>query len=218
MNLLAFDTSGTACSVALLHQQTIYIKHEIVPMQQAKQILPMIQSLLKEANMQLSDLSAIAFGVGPGSFTGLRIASSVAQGLAFVADKPVIPVSSLAAMAQTAFLRYQWQHIWIAVDARVNKIYWAKYKMNSRGLVELVGKERVSDPAEIEKNLTIAPWYGVGDGWQAYREVFSQLDYLPKDIDIKLQAHAEAIIQLAQEKYHKKEWVSAFDATPIYLR
>ena len=132
MKILAIETSSHACSVALLNEDKVKISHIISPMQQAKLILPMIDELLKSSALTLNDLDAIAYGCGPGGFTGVRIAASVAQGLGFAVKLPIIPISSLAVMAEAAFLERQWRKLLVAVDARADQIYWIEHVTESR--------------------------------------------------------------------------------------
>ena len=127
MKLLAFDTSSTTCSVALLLNDEIIEKNQTALMQQAQLIFPMIDTLLKSKNLKINQLDGIAFGCGPGSFTGVRIATSVAQGLAYAAKLPLIPVSSLAALAQAAYEDLRWEKLVVAVDARIQEIYWGAF-------------------------------------------------------------------------------------------
>lgn len=220
MNILALDTSSSACSIALQHGDVISIRHEIAPMQQAKLILPMIQDLLAASSLSIKDLDAIAYGAGPGSFTGIRIASSVAQGLSFPSNIPVVPVSSLAAMAQSAFLEHQHQRLLVAVDARMDQIYWAIYDIDSAGLANLMGEERLCYPNEV---LTLSEneqfGIGIGDGWTKYQDILTaQLGIKPTSIYPNQLPSAEAILKLALQKLHKGEKVASSLALPVYLR
>lgn len=223
MRLLAFDTSSAACSVALLDTtkpagEQIASLHQIMPMQQGKLILPSIQSLLETSKLTLNDLDAIAYGCGPGSYTGIRIASSVAQGLGLTTTLPVIPVSSLAAIAQSAFLEHEWASLLVALDARMGEVYWAKYTVGSDGLVELEGLEEVSNPDQIGAPFTGINWYGVGDGWAKYEEQFkNRLGFLPISINTNQLPTAEAVLMLARKKFEQEEWVKASEAVPVYL-
>lgn len=224
MRLLAFDTSSPACSVALLdttkppHDQ-ISSSHKIMPMQQGRLILPMIQAILDASNLTLNDLDAIAYGCGPGSFTGIRIASSVAQGLGFTTKCHLIPISSLAAIAQTAYLEQQWACLLVALDARMGEVYWAQYKVNQMGHVELVGKEEVCLPGKVGVPENDKDWYGIGDGWEKYGEIFSKhLGFLPKSTNPKQLPMARAILSLARLKFEQGTWVKASEAVPVYLR
>ncbi len=210
MNLLAFDTSSTACSVALLFDEKISFRHTIAPMQQSKLILPMIHELFSEKNITLKQVDAIAFGCGPGSFTGVRLATSVAQGLGFAGEKPLIPISSLAATAQTAYQELGWEKIVVAIDARVNEIYWAYYTVESQALVKLIGQERLSTPDLM--SISEENWYGVGNAWDVYQQ---QITLKPLKKDITCLANACAILELANKQ---GVMMAPSDALPVYLR
>lgn len=214
MNILAIDTSAAACSIALLKGKEIFAVHEITPMQQAQLILPKIDALLKTQQMTLQQLDALAFGCGPGSFTGLRIAVSVAQGLGYAASLPLIPISSLAALAQATYQELGWEKLLVAVDARVNEIYWACYTLSTTGLVELIGKESLCAPENIVCPVDNT-WCGVGNGWQIYRD---KLPFRPTHIDTERLPMAFALAKLAEAKALQGEWITATAATPIYLR
>src|SRR5947207_12896412 len=137
MNLLAIDTSASACSLALQSGETVRVQHALLPLQQAARILPLLDELLRSAGLSPMDLDAIAFGQGPGSFTGLRIAASVAKALAFAAEAPVIPVSSLAVLAAGAAKSLSaGTRLIVAVDARMEEIYWAAFETTSSGLLQ----------------------------------------------------------------------------------
>src|SRR5262249_45450385 len=163
----AIDTSSAACSVALLQGGRVFSQYQLAPMQHTKIILKMIKTVMAEANLSLRELDAITYTVGPGSFTGIRIGSCVAQGIAFVHQLPIIGISSLQALAQTAFLKQGYRHSLICVDARMDQVYWANYQINAQGLAELSGQEQFCKPENIifecpDKNLE---WVGLGDGF-----------------------------------------------------
>ena len=184
MKILAFDTSATVCSVAIQNGEQVRFLHKIAPMQQAKLILPMIQTLLAEFSLTFEDLDAIAYGCGPGSFTGIRIANSVAQGIAFAAQKPVIQVSSLAILAEAAYLEHSCRKMLVAVDARMNQIYWASYAVGQKGYVELIGEEHlcVPDVANLpEKN----DWCG-WSGWDKYTDYLKRVWVLHRSLFMHL--------------------------------
>jgi tRNA threonylcarbamoyladenosine biosynthesis protein TsaB len=214
MKILAFDTSQTACSVALLLDDKIIERHEVTPMQQAKIILPMLSQLLSSENIELKQLDAIAFGCGPGSFTGVRIAVSVAQGLAFAANKPLIPVSSLAATAQAAFQKLGWKKLLVALDARIEEVYWACYTAQSDDLVRLVGKEVVGIPESIALPDQ-GEWYGVGNAWEVYQ---SRIIIQPQEIDMGCLPMASAMLPLAKAILLQGGGIAPNDAKPVYLR
>jgi tRNA threonylcarbamoyladenosine biosynthesis protein TsaB len=222
LNILAFDTSSPACSVALLHGDTVRVLHKITPKLHAQLILAMINELLTEANLTLANLDVIAYGCGPGSFTGIRIASCVAQGLGFASQCSLLRISSLAALAQSAYLEQDWSKLLVALDARTEQIYWATYQMNKEGLLELVGKETLCKPDEIcllTDNQT--GWCGVGDGWEKYHQSLAhRLGFEPNCINSAQLPSAEAVLRLAKVQWEQggKQGVNARDALPTYLR
>lgn len=217
MKVLALETSTTACSIAIQRDDTIFTRHIIAPMQQAKLILPIIDELLQESNLSLQSLDAIAYGAGPGSFTGIRIANSVAQGLGMAANKPVVPVSSLAILAQTVFNQYGAETMFIAIDARMQQLYWAKYTIKN-DLACLDGSENLYAPAEIPSEAC-ENWYGVGDGWSLYLDELSgKINGKASQIVPNLEPKADALLPLAGDLIAKGKTISAINATPVYLR
>jgi tRNA threonylcarbamoyladenosine biosynthesis protein TsaB len=214
MKLLAIDTSALACSVALVINDDIKLVHEIIPMQQAQQLLPMIDELLKSNNVKVTELSALAFGCGPGSFTGVRIATSVIQGLAFATQLPVISISSLAAAAQTAYEEFHWQKILVAMDARMSEIYCGAYQVNAQGLMELQGTESLCRPENLP-HMIDNDWYGAGNGWKVYEEL---LPFKPLATAAEILPSALGVSLLAKAKYLRHEWIQADQAIPVYLR
>lgn len=214
MNLLALDTSSTACSVALLIDNRIIARHVIGPMQQAKLILPLIDEIMNESGLELNQLDAIALGCGPGSFTGVRIATSVAQGLAFATGLPLVGVSSLAALAQATYQDLGWKRLLIGVDARIQEVYWGTYEVNEEGIVILQGDEQVCAP----ENVVIPhdkDWYGAGDAWSVYS---TQIPFQPLQTDETRLPMASAILTLAKAKFLRGECVPANAIIPVYLR
>lgn len=214
MNILAIDTSSNACSIALLFNHEVTAIHQLLPMQQAQTILPLLDELLQSKNVRLNQLDALAFGCGPGSFTGVRIATSVIQGLGFSHQLPVIPISSLAALAQSAYMDLKFEKCWVAIDARISEVYWGRYQVQDNQLVTLIGTECVSKPEEMI--LTDASdWYGVGDGWEVYK---NQIPWQPLAVDSTRLPMAKGILALAIPQFEKQAWVKAADAIPVYLR
>lgn len=221
MKILALDTSSHACSLALLSDHEAHLRHEVVPMRHAQCILPYLEEMLAG---DFASLDALAWGCGPGSFTGLRIAASVVQALGFAYQLPIINVSSLAALAQTAYQELGWQRLLVAVDARMNEVYWAAYQVNGQGYVELLNSEGLSSPgggsAMIKETLDLSlGWYGVGNAWSVYH---AELDNcLKKDliqVDSACLPKALAVAQLGRQKYQKGQSLHSFDALPTYLR
>jgi tRNA threonylcarbamoyladenosine biosynthesis protein TsaB len=215
MKLLAIDTSSTACSLALYFDDQIKMLHEHAPMRQTHLALSMLDTLLSSANIDIHQLDAIAFGCGPGSFTGIRIATGIAQGLGYALQIPLIPISSLAATAQAAYDDLGWEKCIVAIDARVQEIYWAKYQINPQGLMELIGKEQINSPEQIKLDENSSEWYGIGNAWEIFMNLKS-IQLVTKD-SFRI-PKASAIIRLAIPQFQQQNWVSAAEAIPVYLR
>jgi tRNA threonylcarbamoyladenosine biosynthesis protein TsaB len=212
--LLALDTATEACSVALLHDGKVLSHYEVIPRLHAQRLLPMIKDLLAEAGIGKSALDAIAFGRGPGAFTGVRIAIGVVQGLAFALDRPVLPVSNLAALAQRAFREQGARQVASAIDARMDEVYWGCYR-EAAGEMRLVGNEAVMAPeqAGLPEDAS-GEWFGSGTGW-GYAE---RIPVKPLSFDASLLPHAQDLLTLATFAWQRGEAVVADDAQPVYLR
>ena len=152
MKLLAIDAATEACSVAVCDGDVIHGQFEVCPQQHSQRLLPMVQQVLAEAELQLSDLELLAFGRGPGSFTGVRIATGMIQGLALGTELPVAGVSTMAAMAQQAYAQQGAEYIAVAIDARMQEVYFAQYQIEN-GLAKLIGEEAVLPPAQAAELL-----------------------------------------------------------------
>jgi len=217
MNILALDTATEGCSVALYHDGKISSKAVELSRRHADLILPMIEQLLVDAKIKLTNLDFIAFGRGPGAFTGVRIAASVAQGLAFGIDCPVIPISNLAAIAQGAYRKYQAKQVISCIDARMHEIYVASFVMQNGEMIEYTAEQVIAPSnfhfSNVQQNFT-DDWIGAGRGFQAYPNFLPNL----KSKDINLLPHALDILELAQFAIKREEYVSAENALPVYLR
>ncbi len=134
MRILAIDTATEACSAALWNDGTLSAHFEICPREHTQRILPLVQEVLTESGTTLSELDALAFGRGPGSFTGVRIGIGIAQGLALGAELPMIGVSTLATMAQGAWRKTGATRVLAAIDARMGEVYWAEYQRDEQGV------------------------------------------------------------------------------------
>lgn len=218
MKLLAIETATEACSAALLVGTESRMRYEYAPRRHTELILPMCDSLLHEAGIQASQLDAIAFGRGPGSFTGVRIAAGVAQGIAFAWNLPVVPVSTLAVMAQEAIMQFDVSLILSAIDARMQEVYWGVYQRDDNGLAKSVIDESVIQPQAVFPPVE-GRYYGVGSGWKTYREALSQsISVNLTGYDGELLPKARYLIPLAECAYTMGHAVAAEDALPVYLR
>ncbi|TNI99689.1 tRNA (adenosine(37)-N6)-threonylcarbamoyltransferase complex dimerization subunit type 1 TsaB [Aeromonas veronii] len=218
MKILAVDTATEACSAALLVGDKLFSRWEEAPRDHTRKILPMVQAVLEDAGISLSDLDAIAFGRGPGSFTGVRIGISVAQGLAFGAGVPLIGISTLAAMAQGAYRLDGAQQVLTAIDARMNEVYFGRYELID-GRMQLVGDEVVSEPAALVdvRGKLAGPVTCVGTGFETYGETLSGLADELAESQVRFPA-AEDMLPLARAAWLAGEAVPVEQATPVYLR
>jgi tRNA threonylcarbamoyladenosine biosynthesis protein TsaB len=167
MKILAIDTATEACSAALLVGGHVTERYEVLGRGHAEHVLPMVDSLLAEAGIALATLDAIAFGRGPGAFTGVRIAVSVVQGLAFGADLPVVPVSDLAALAARAAVQHDARRVLACMDARMQQVYWAVFDVSEPARPVALTTEQVTDPAQVALPDG-TPCFGAGHGFAAY--------------------------------------------------
>ena len=213
--LLALDTATEACSVALLHDGRVLSHYEVAPRLHAQRLLPMIQQLLGKAGIAASALDGIAFGRGPGAFTGVRIAIGVVQGLAFALDRPVLPVSNLAVLAQRALRERGATRVAAAIDARMDEVYWGCYRADD-GEMRLLGQEAVLPPEQAElPRGSDGQWFGAGTGWGTFA---ARMALKPVDMDGSLLPHAEDLLNLARFAWARGEALPADQAQPVYLR
>jgi len=212
--LLALDTATEACSVALLHDGKVTSHYEVIPRLHAQKLLPMIKELLAQAGVELSAVEAIAFGRGPGAFTGVRIAIGVVQGLAFALERPVLPISNLAVLAQRAYREHGATQVASAIDARMDEVYWGCYREQA-GEMRLHGVEAVLPPevAALPDGAS-GEWFGAGTGW-GYAE---RLSLKPYAMDAGMLPHAQDLLTLASFAWARGEAILADDAQPVYLR
>ncbi|OEZ92632.1 tRNA (adenosine(37)-N6)-threonylcarbamoyltransferase complex dimerization subunit type 1 TsaB [Duganella phyllosphaerae] len=211
--IVAIETSSEAASVALLRGDTVISRASSGVRTHSQSVLPMIQELLAEAGISLKDCSAIAFGAGPGSFTGVRTACGVAQGLAFGANLPVVPVVTLDAMALACHQRHGAADVVAVLDARMGEVYWAQYRFDGAavGAPQLVQPAVLSAPDAVQAHG--APVF-CGNGLSAYAEAFAGVAEVYADV----MPHAEQIAQLASLALAAGRTVTAAEAQPLYLR
>lgn len=219
LKILSLDTSTAACSVALAVGDEVRQRHAVAPRQHAQLILPWIESLLAEAGLTLHQLDAIAVGRGPGGFTGIRIGVGVVQGLAFGAGLPVVPVSSLQLIAQTAKEHYGTEHVLVAQDARMNEVYWAAYSCDENGLMVPVTEEQLSLPIAVEVPSRGVAWCPVGDAWSVYSQVLAaHLKEMRLEARCELLPEARYLSPIAADLLTRGAIVAPEQALPIYLR
>ena len=216
MKLLSLDTSTDACSVALRINNEMRMDYRIAPRQHTDIILDMIDGLLQESGTLLADLDCLAFGRGPGAFTGLRIAAGVVQGIAYGADLPVVPVSSLAALAQAASDKHDVSDVLAVMDARMQEVYVGRYK-SVNGLMQCQGEEVVVAPDQV--CVDDAGIFGAGNGFAHYvDELKTRTMASLSGIDETLLPDAASVAKLAAEAFRQGHAVKAEQAIPVYIR
>lgn len=209
--ILAIETSSELASAALLRDQQLVQRQTQGVATHSQSILPMVQSLLQEAGITLSDCDAIAFGAGPGSFTGVRTACGVAQGLAFSADLPIIPIVTLQALAEAMHNKTGATQLLTALDARMGEVYWAQYRYDAQQWVTVV-EPTLSAPALLTPVGNEVEF--VGNGFTVYRDQFSfALAHSHHAVP-----EANAIARLAQIEFAAGRTYPAQQAQPLYLR
>ena len=216
MNLLAIETSTEACSVALVHGEEVIARSEFAPRRHAELALPMADALLAEAGLGRHALDAIAVGRGPGAFTGVRLGVALAQGMALALDRPVVSVSSLAALALEA--PEDEAAILAVIDARMGEVYAACYRRDDAGGLVALDEERVCTPATLVLPEA-AVWQVVGSGWATYAEVLrGHLTGSLKHADGDRYPQARHVAELAVREYQAGRAVPPEQALPVYLR
>jgi len=213
MNILVIDTATEACSVALQYQGKRYHQFEICPQQHSQRLLPMVDEVLKQAGVTLQQLDNLGFGRGPGSFTGVRIATGMIQGLALGTDLAVIGVSTMAAMAQQKLQQTAAKYVAVAIDARMDEVYFGLFA-EKQGRMYALAEEQVLPPqAALELMAEFdQPFEFAGTGWQAYAELQALVS---TEVDV-LYPSAEFMLTLAEAQ--KDQAVPVEDIQPVYLR
>ena len=215
MNLLAIETATETVSVALAINGQILERYQHAPRQHAELLLPWVEELFAEAGIGFSALDAIAFSRGPGSFTSLRIGIGVVQGLAWASDRPVVPVSSLAATAQTA-ANEGIDTALVALDARMNEVFTGMFETNSNGIMVSVDMEKVCGPEHVNVSVN-SEVTGVGIGFERYA-VLGNLSEQLVGIRADIWPKASSVLHLAQDWLLNNEALPAHQAQPVYLR
>lgn len=238
--ILALDTSSESCSVALSHQGETYQQLEHAPRNHTKRILPMVQQLLSERSVTMSDLEAIAFGCGPGSFTGIRIAAGIAQGLAYGLGVPIYAISNLECLALQSYLNNGFSKVLVCVDARMGEVYWGLFEvsrlelsgyesLNSGALYRVTPliDEQVSAPDQlyIPENILDADTNNQTASWSAIGSGLAEMDLFPSSIKSRLvqtdsdaQPESAAVVQLALTAMLTGEKGELENAMPSYVR
>ncbi|WP_462328728.1 tRNA (adenosine(37)-N6)-threonylcarbamoyltransferase complex dimerization subunit type 1 TsaB [Thiohalocapsa halophila] len=223
MRLLAIDTSAAHCSAALYDADTLTQRLAPAQRRHGELIVGMMDELLQAAGLRAAELDAFAFARGPGSFTGLRIAAAVVQGAALAADKPVVGVSTLAALAQGCRRDTGAQRVLCALDARMGEVYAGAYTANAQGLMEALLDDRVCAPEAVAVPGGPGPWAAAGSGWQTYPEVLAAAVRAacgtgPASVEAERPCEAQDVAVLAAADYAAGALLDPADALPVYLR
>lgn len=216
--ILAIDTATEACSVAIWNQGETHALFELCPREHTQRILPLVQQVLAESGLTLSQLDALAFGRGPGSFTGVRIGIGIAQGLALGADLPMLGISTLQTMAQGAWRTTGAQRVLAVIDARMGEIYWGQFERQQDGnWLQSEGEAVLSPSQALERALRLqGAWAHVGTGWQTYPDLVAASSLNVTDGQMLL-PQAEDMLRLALQAWQEGLAVNVENAKPTYL-
>lgn len=212
MNLLAIETSTELCSVALLRERELFVEEILADNRHSELLAPMVRRILARARLSAAEMDAFAFGQGPGSFTGIRIACGMAQGLAFAAGRPVVPVPSLLALAEQS----NEGHVIAACDARMGEAYLAAYARSGEDWIEVIAP-RLVDAAALP-SLPGRRWAATGSGFDRHawlREAYRDAVEMRLEGDLP---RAGAVARVAVRRFARGAAVAADEAAPLYLR
>lgn len=208
MKLLALETANEQCSVSIVDaSQELYFQLDERAKAQTQTILPMIEQGLQQSSLSPGQLTAIAFSRGPGSFSGVRINAAVAQALAWAHDLPVIPVSTLQALAQAAYRQTGLKEVTAVLDARMQEVYIGSFRLDPAGIMQLIDTEQLLDYATARQ---VARHHLIGSGAILLDPQQSLYQHI--------RATAQEIATIARIQAQKADWVSAEQALPVYLR
>jgi tRNA threonylcarbamoyladenosine biosynthesis protein TsaB len=212
MNCLVFDTSTSACTIALKASKGIFSFYQVAPRKHNTLMLPEIEKLLLQAHISVSELDYISYGVGPGSFVGVRLSAAITQGLALVNNIPVIPFSSMHAYAVSVFKAHKIPNISIVLDAKVNDLYVGDYQYNEKlGLLEILNESSVKTPNFQPSQMS--ELYA-GDGCGLVLESLKGM----KVITTPFFPNAKDMLPYIEQKMANNEYMDALDAQPVYLQ
>ena len=217
MKILAIETATEACTVALRYDNEVIERFEVEPRGHSLLVLPMIEELLAEADIGPQQLDAVAFGCGPGAFTGVRIAASVTQGIAFASDIPVVPVSTLVGLAQGAYRKYGLRQILPVLDARMDEIYITQCTLDQSGIMKARSAELVLPPDKVELPNT-GHWLGIGSGWDRYHDILLKQQSSSVTWNPGRLPRAQDFAFIGQELLKQGKAVLAEQAIPVYVR
>lgn len=212
--ILAIETSADLASAALLSNGALTVRESAGVANHSQTILPIVQELLRDAGMTLADCDAIAFGSGPGSFTGVRTACGIAQGLAFGAELPLLPTVTLLALARACHEQSGAADVLAIIDARMGEVYWAQYRFGTDADWQVVVEPTLSSASDV---AAIGTPVACGNGLKAYEPDFAARPFFDKTWT-DLVPHAAQVAILGAAAFARGESVLADAAEPLYLR
>lgn len=216
--LLAIETSTEACSIALCVGDEIRERFELAPQRHGERVLTMVNDLLVEGDLQFRALDGLAFGRGPGAFTGVRIAAALVQGIAFGTGLRVAPVSTLAALAQGVYRQCGASQVLVAIDARMGELYWGAYTLDSEDLMRICDVERVGSP-ETVPIPEAGDWWAAGNAWEIHGDTLTRrLGSRLRGRGLDPHPHARDLLPFALQAFQSGATVTAAEAVPVYLR
>jgi len=208
MKILALDTSTEACSAALLNDSHTSACFDLAPQKHSELILPMCEKLLTDAGISIAQLDAIAVTRGPGSFTGIRIGAGICQGLAIANDLPVIAISTLQVLAQTAWRKTGCNAVYCLIDARMDEVYSSAFQLHNN-IMQAQGAEQLVTPEEVKINSTMA---AAGTGWERYQDMLP-----PVKTDV-IWPEAQDMLPIAEQFFQQGNYTDASQLELVYLR
>ena len=220
MKLLALDTSSDACTVAVGSNAAVASRHALAAREHTRLLMPMIDDVMSESGLDFRDLDGIVLGNGPGSFIGMRIGAAVVQGIAFAASLPVIPVSSMAALALQTLEEQSEDHVAVAQDAHNREVYFGLYERSAGGLVTGAGSERLAGREPIAELLALPErsCIAAGLGWRVYPDLYTANEARIAGRSSHDVPDARFVLQLGKAALARGEQVAPADVDPIYLR
>lgn len=221
-NILVFDASSSWCSVALSSHGLIYAVAELQPRKHAQLMMPMIDEVCRQAGIAPSEIKGIAFGKGPGSFTGLRIAIAIAQGLSLATDAKLYGISSLEALAWQGAKQHNKQHVFTILNAYMGEVFYAAYEFHSEGvtchLEDALSKPENVDFSILDNSLLASKeWLGAGNGFEFESEFPQSLQGFSM-IDTCIDPLAESMVDLALTAWNEGKFTAPEFQEPVYLR
>lgn len=219
MNILAIETSTDACSIALLAGTDLLHDHRIAAQQHGTLVLPMIDALMAEASLTPKQLDGIAFGRGPGSFTGVRIGVALTQGIALGADVGVVGISTMHSVAQGVHRMHKDSSVAVSLDARMDEVYYACYQLGDDARMEAISDEHLCPPTKVPSPNESLDVVWAGSGAERYAQILqSQFSVAAQKIRKDAWPHAQDLIELAKPAVSSAALVPAEEAMPVYLR